>query len=160
MADRILFDPSESDIKDMQQTASVISLADVRLSRGWAKPSKVCGHKNLVYSDRDRRIECKDCDQPVEAFDAFMTLCRHFTDMERASRSREVKTREALASVIIRRAAKALDKAWGRKMAPCCPHCQGGLLPEDFETGGGQIGADLERTRRARARANPDRREG
>lgn len=151
MSDRAIIDPSEAENAHLQASASVISLADVRVSRGWSRPSKVCEHKSLVYSSRDRRIECKDCDRPVEAFDAFMTLCRHFDSMETAARLREHKTSEALSAVIVRRAAKALDKAWGRKMAPCCPHCGNGLLPEDFETGGGsQIGQDFERARRRR----------
>lgn len=148
MGDRIIFDPSEHD--HTRESASVISLADVRVSRGWSRPSKVCEHKSLVYSSKDRRIECKDCDQPVEAFDAFMTLVRHFDSMEAAARLREQKTSEALGAVIIRRAAKALDRAWGRKMAPCCPHCLAGLLPEDFDTIGSMVGAELERARRRR----------
>lgn len=150
MGDRIIFDPSESGSEHMRESASVISLADVRVSRGWSRPSKVCEHKSLVYSSKDRRIECKDCDQPVEAFDAFMTLCRHFDSMEAAARRREQKTSEALGAVIIRRAAKAMDKAWGRKMAPCCPHCRTGLLPEDFDTIGSMVGQELERARRRR----------
>ncbi|MGX1693191.1 hypothetical protein [Brevundimonas naejangsanensis] len=150
MTDRIIVDPSESGSEHLLASASVISLADVRVSRGWSRQSKVCEHKSLVYSSRDRRIECKDCDQPIEAFDAFMTLVRHFDSMEDAARRREHQTKEAAGAVIVRKAAKALDKAWGRKMAPCCPHCDRGLLPEDFERGGSQIGQDFERARRKR----------
>ncbi len=150
MSDRIIVDPSESGNEHLLASASVISLADVRVSRGWSRPSKVCEHKSLVYSSRDRRIECKECDQPIEAFDAFMTLVRHFDSMEDAARRREHQTKEAAGAVIVRKAAKALDKAWGRKMAPCCPHCRTGLLPEDFETIGSMVGQELERARRRR----------
>ena len=150
MGDRIIFDPSESGNEHTRESASVISLADVRVSRGWSRPSKVCEHKSLVYSSKDRRIECKDCDQPVEAFDAFMTLVRHFDSMEAAARLREHQTKEAEAAVIVRKAAKAMDKAWSRKMAPCCPHCRTGLLPEDFDSIGSMVGAELERARRRR----------
>lgn len=150
MSDRIIVDPSECGNEHLQASASLISLADVRVSRGWSRPSKVCEHKSLVYSSRDRRIECKECVQPLEAFDAFMTLVRHFGSMEDAARRREHQTREAAGAVIVRKAAKALDKAWGRKMAPCCPHCRTGLLPEDFETIGSMVGQELERARRRR----------
>lgn len=150
MSDRIIFDPSESDNPDVVQSASVISLADVRVSRGWSRTGKACAHKSLVYSAQDRRVECSACDQPVDAFDAFMVLTLHFEAMERAAKQRDYKARQGLAATLVRRAAKALDKAWGRKMAPCCPHCRGGLLPEDFEAGGSQVGQDLERARRRR----------
>ena len=151
MSDRIIYDPSESDQQSTRDCGSVISLADVRVARGWSRPSKVCGHKSLVYSSKERRIECKDCDQQVDGFDAFMVLCAHFHSMESASRSREARTKEALGAVIIRRAAKAFDKAWGRKMAPCCPHCRGGLLPEDFANGAASsMGQEFEIARRKR----------
>lgn len=154
MNDRIIFDPSVSDRADVSQSASVISLADVRVSRGWSRPSKVCEHKSLVFSSNDRRIECKDCDQPIESFDAFMTLVRHFDSMEAAARGAQRKAEEGLAAVVVRRAAKALDKAWGRQTAPCCPHCKTGLLPEDFANGAGMtFGRDYELARRQRAKA-------
>lgn len=149
MSDRIIFDPSDGDRPDLQSVAQVIDLAEVRVSRGWTK-GKVCEHLSLVYSTKERRIECKHCDQPVDGFDAFMVLCRRYDDMEAAARRREHRTKEALAAVVIRRAAKAIDKAWGRKMAPLCRCCRRGILPEDFSEGGSAIGMELEAARRAK----------
>lgn len=152
MGNRIIYDPSESDKETTRECASVISLADVRVARGWASVAKRCEHKSLVYSTQERRIECKDCDQPVDAFDGFMSIVRHFDSMESEARSRERKTKDALSAVIVRRAAKEMDKAWGRKMAPCCPHCRSGLLPEDFAGGAASsYGRDYELARRRRA---------
>lgn len=56
------------------------------------------------------------------------------------------------AEVVARlRAVKALDKAWsGKTMAVPCPHCDGGLLPEDFVTIRSATSRDLELARRRR----------
>ena len=147
--DRIIFDPSEK--ASTSDGAQVIQLADVRIARGWSRPSKVCRHLSLVYSPTDRRVECKDCNQPIDGFDAFMVTVRHFQDMDRAAQVREAKAREALNAVLVRRAAKALDRAWGRRMAPCCPHCDRGLLAQDFADGRAAVSAELEVARRKRA---------
>lgn len=152
MIDRIIFDPSDSERPDLQVMADVISLAEVRVARGWTR-GKVCEHRSLVYSSKERRIECKDCDQPVDGFDAFMTLCRHFDAMEKAAKNREHKTKAGLEAVIVRRAAKEIDRTWGRKMAPQCPHCRRGLLPEDFANGAaGCVGGEWEAARREKDR--------
>lgn len=148
MAD--IFDPADLPEGKRAGMDNVITLADVRLSRGWPTGPK-CEHRNLVYSPQDRAIKCKSCSAPVEAFDAFMMLVRNFDAMVSSARTAEHKANEALGSVVVRRAAKALDKAWGRKMSPCCPHCNGGLIPADFADGiRSAVGEELEIARRRR----------
>ncbi len=132
----------------------VIDLADVILKRG--RPplfAKSCGHKHLIYSTTERRIWCKDCSRTVDGFDAFMVLVDQWgaatKDIER--RRREVD--EASKHVLISRAAKAVDEIWrGRSMAPCCPSCQRGLLPEDFTRGVACMSRELEVARRRKER--------
>jgi hypothetical protein len=52
---------------------------------------------------------------------------------------------------LIRRAAKEIDRTWGHKMSPCCPHCRGALLPEDFASGAASsFNSEMERARRHR----------
>lgn len=146
--DRTLFDPTDHPNTD--RVASVISLDDVRISRGWRLPGKQCKHLSLVYSAQDRAVECKDCGKPVDGFDAFMVLCQRFDGMEKAAQAKLHKAEAALESTVVRRAAKELDLSWGRKMAPCCPHCRRGLLPEDFANGArSAYGRDFELARRA-----------
>ena len=129
---------------------NIVQLAEIRLSRS-PMLGKRCEHKNLVFSQPDRRIQCKDCDEVVEAFDAFMVLVRHWEAMSADLRRKARKADEAMQSTVIRRAAKELDRMWsGRQMAPLCPHCRGGLLPEDFAEVASSISADLERARRKR----------
>jgi hypothetical protein len=80
-----------------------------------------------------------------------MIVVRMFQKMLMELRAKRVKADEAMASTLIRRAAKSMDRTWGHKMAPLCPHCHGGLLPEDFENGGSACSRELEVARRKRA---------
>jgi hypothetical protein len=149
----------EKDIPLIEQPGStpfgspVIDLAEVRIRFGKAdlRKGRPCEHRALIYSRDERRVWCEDCERTIDSFDAFMTLTTHFHTMERAATGKQAKADEALARTIVRRAAKVLDKAWG-KMAPLCPHCRTGLLPEDFADGfGSAVGIEIERARRKRA---------
>jgi len=129
----------------------VVDLAEVRIARGAAR--NVCAiHMNVVYCTHTRTIQCKDCGAIVEGFDAFLTVALHFSRMAVAARAKMREAEAALRAVIIRRAAKAIDLAWGRKMAVRCPHCRRGLLPEDF-VDPAEVSAEIERQRRKREEA-------
>lgn len=130
-----------------------IDLAEMRIKFGRPAPGpvKLCEHRTLIYSTSDRRVWCEDCERTVDNFDAFKTVVDHFHAMERQARAKLRNAEEAEKAVIHRRAAKVFDRAWsGRQMAVCCPHCRGALLPEDFQHGGLQVSAEIERARRAR----------
>lgn len=117
-------------------THGVIDLAGVRVARGWKKyRAYECEHKNIVYSTADRRIECRDCAQVVDAFDAFLTLCKYFDKMRLEAQADRQRAWEAEQASIHRIAAKELQRVWSHKMAAGCPHCKRGLLPEDFKRG-------------------------
>lgn len=132
---------------------NVVDLDGVRVAVGWRKrTAKVCGHKRLVYGATERLIECADCQQPVDAFDAFMVLTKHFEGMLSEARSRQFRADEALAATVHLRAAKEVERLWRRGMAPHCPTCRGGLLAEDFANGASATGADFIRAARKRAK--------
>lgn len=136
----------------------VIDLAEVRIRFGRAdrKVGIPCAHKNLTYSREERRVWCDDCERTVDTFDALMTVAAHFHKMEYAAQAKMHRATEALKATVTRRAAKVIDKAWsGNQMAIACPHCRTGLLPEDFENGGSQVSAEIERARRNRPAQPP-----
>jgi len=114
---------------------NVIDIGDIRVARGLSRrPYSACGHHQLVYDHNERRVWCKDCESNIEAFDAFEQLVSRFHDKASELKCREKAVEEAEAHSIIRIAAKRLDEIYRRKkMVPACPHCSGGLLPEDVE---------------------------
>lgn len=115
----------------------VVDLDSVRIRTGRTPfRMKTCQHKRMIYNQTERRIWCEDCERTIDNFDAFQTLTRHFEAMERDARHKLSTAQEALAGSARLRATKELDRIWsGRRMAPCCPHCNGGLIPEDFAGG-------------------------
>jgi hypothetical protein len=135
----------------------VVDLAGVRLARGMLKPrQKKCDHLHLIISQSERLIECEDCNRSVDAFDAVMVVMRHMEGMLSEVNGRKRQADEAMVATLHLRGAKAIEQTWRRSMAPCCPHCRQGILPEDFGSGvGSSISRDLEIARRARDRANP-----
>ncbi len=146
-------DPIVSRPDSVPSWCEVIDLAGVRVERGLpARRVAQCEHKRLTYCADERRVWCSDCERTIENFDAFMTLTTYFHRMAGAVARDMERAKEALAHAVLSRAAKALDKVWrGRSMAPCCPHCRGALLPEDFADGVGMsVNRELEEARRKR----------
>jgi hypothetical protein len=136
-------------------SAVVIDLAGIRIQWGMPKykPGGACPHRSLTYSQNERRVWCRDCERTIDNFDAFMVFVHGFQDMERDAKTKIEKADDALKATINRRAAKQIDRAWsGHGMAILCPHCDGGLLPEDFVNGGAECSRDIELARRARAK--------
>lgn len=136
-------------------SAVVIDLAGIRVQWGRPKyrPGGPCPHKSLSYSQSERRVWCRDCERTIDSFDAFMVFVSNYQAMLREVNSKARIAEETLKSRINRRGAKEIDKVWsGRKMAILCPHCHGGLLPEDFVNGRATTSRDIELARRKRAK--------
>jgi hypothetical protein len=118
---------------------TVVDLADVRIRLGRTRVGpglKQCEHLSLIYSPTERRVWCEDCERTIDNFDAFLIFTRKFEKMLSEVRHRQNTASEALKSSARLRATKELDRVWsGRRMAPCCPHCNKGLIPEDFAGG-------------------------
>lgn len=154
-------DPESRVLMEMHTSGAyhheVIDLAGIRIARGMLKPrEKRCEHMRLVVSQSERLIECEDCNRSVDAFDAVMVVMRHMEKMLSEVNGRKRRADEAMKATIQLRAAKSLERSWRHRMAPCCPHCHHGLLPEDFDRGAaGAISCELEVARRVRDRANP-----
>jgi hypothetical protein len=133
---------------------TVVDLADVRIRLGRSKVGpglKQCEHHALIYSPTERRVWCENCERTVDNFDAFLIFTRKFERMLAEARHKLSTAAEALAGAARLRATKELDRIWaGKKMAPCCPHCSKGLIPEDFTRGVSSISMEWEMARRNR----------
>lgn len=130
---------------------NIIDFGELRISRGLSRrPFSMCRHINMVYDSNERRIWCKDCESNVEAFDAFTGLVENIQiAYDRVNKDREL-VNEAKSHNLHLLATKNIEKAWrGRTVAIQCPHCRGGLLPEDFLSPYLEgISAEIERKRR------------
>lgn len=138
----------------------VIDLAEMRIAFGRGKDfKKVCKHRSLTYDPSERRIWCKECESTVDNFDAFMTLVGHFHEMERAARAKLARAAEVEKATLVKKASRELDRRWNKRppMAVACPHCRGGLLPEDFEDGGWAMSREMGIARRARLKAEKEK---
>lgn len=142
----------------------VVDIGDLRIARGMSRrPYHVCKHAKMIYDQNERRIWCSECECNIEPFDAFEQLVSRYNDAYNDISKRIANVAEAEANAVISRAAKNVDHAWRkRNLSPCCPHCRGVLLPEDFATGIGQsFNSDMERQRRmAKSKQNPATSEG
>ncbi|WP_417491832.1 hypothetical protein [Maricaulis sp.] len=139
------------------QGVTVIDIGDIRVARGLTRrPHSACSHHHMVYDQRERRIWCRDCERDVEPFDAFTALignCDDFLQMVERKAAEVAEARDHSLHLI---AARNLEKIWrSRRMAPCCPHCDRGLLPDDFKITPACTSAEIERQRRKREKAKP-----
>lgn len=142
MSDETPIDPDNDALESRTEAqpfiAHVIDLAGIRIKWGMPAARAVrCDHKQLIYSQTERRVWCEGCRRSVDNFDALLMVIRHFEKMEADADRKMQKADEALTATIHRRATKAIDKAWSRLggVAIACPHCNGGILPEDFADG-------------------------
>lgn len=133
--------------QDYLYGVKVVDIGDLRVARGMTRrPHSTCRHVQLIYDEKERRVWCEDCETDVEPFDAFVGLIQRFDAFEK--KAAELRSLENL--TIVSRAAKALDKIYrGHAMAPCCPHCNRGILPEDVVRGMAQVGREFELRRRS-----------
>jgi hypothetical protein len=148
MSDKTLIAPECS----TPHSAPVIDLDGMRVRYGRrARPEERCNHLNLIYCPSERYVWCQDCEEVVDGFDAFVVLARFHHGMVAESERRLEIARQAEAAVLVRRAAKDVDRAWGHNLAPQCPHCRGALLPEDL-LNASVVSRELEERRRFRDR--------
>jgi hypothetical protein len=95
---------------------------------------KKCGHHHLIYDIQNKEIICKDCNQILHPFDAFLQLldARKRTEEDLERRRKELEELESRAGKGLLKATRYVDHAWRSKnMVPCCPHCSAPIFPDD-----------------------------
>lgn len=135
----------------------VVDIGDLRVARGLSRrPFSSCRHPRLHYDKTERRVWCPDCEQNIDAFDAFEQIVGQFDRASKDIRGREAKVSEVEGFQARSLAAKAMDEAWRkRSMVPACPHCSRGLMPEDFAKGvTSWVGREIEVARRKKGIPN------
>lgn len=128
----------------------VIDIGDLRIARGLSRrPHSVCSHSRLIYDKHERRIWCEDCEHDVESFDAFEILVSNYSSAIGHYNKIKKEALEAKEHNLHLLACREIEHVWrGGRMAPACPHCKGGLLPEDFKPLRLRVSAAIERQRR------------
>lgn len=133
---------------------NVVDIGDLRVSRGLTRrPASSCSHAKLTYCERERRLWCRDCQQDVEPFDAFVLLVgqldRAWKDVKKRREALDEAERFHIRSI----AAKTVDKAWRHhKAVPACPCCGHGLFPEDFKHDPPMLSREYAEARRKKLR--------
>ena len=136
--------------------ASVIDLGGVRVEYGMPRfYNRRCDHHKLVYNSGERRVWCSDCERTIDGFDAFMTLAHNFHKMMDSARTHLQRAEAAEKAKIVLIGAKEIERTWRHKLAPCCPSCRAGLLPEDFARGASSC-VSMELTRAVRAKQSKE----
>lgn len=142
----------DTPIKEMDFVSGVkvVNIGDIRVARGLSyRPYTSCPHVSLVYDDRERRVWCKDCQHNIESFDAFKILTQNAHAAYAEINRMWAEAKAAQEHTIHLIATKNIERAWrGKTMAIACPHCRGGLLPEDFTPISAMGSAEIERARR------------
>jgi len=137
--------------QDYLHGLKVVDIGDIRVARGLSRrPHSACRHRAMRYDEKERRVWCADCETDVEAFDAFLIVCEHFSAAADRLEKERVAIQEAKAHNLIRIAAKKMDEHFRRKnMVPTCPHCKAGIFPEDVAKMS-SVNREWEAVRRAR----------
>ena len=113
----------------------VIDIGEFRIRHGrtpYKEEKRLCLHKNLIISSSERRVWCEDCNKTIEPMDAVLSLFNVWQKLEAHYSAEHHKINEGRDATLVRRASKAIDREWGRKMGVCCPHCRRGIFPEDI----------------------------
>lgn len=110
--------------------------------------NKECDHSQLEMEDHGEIVRCVKCKAQVSAYWALQFVASLLAQRERKldSRSREIEAAKNHNFHLI--AAKEVESAWRSKMAIRCPHCGGGIIPED-RPGSSMMSKDIEIRRRA-----------
>lgn len=141
------------DPQDYPYGVNVVDIGDARVSRGRSRREySSCPHKALNYDIHERRVVCSDCDTELEAFDAFRALVENYDKALKYLKAENEKIKAARENNLVSLASKHVDRVWrGKTVAPACPHCNRGLLPEDFKAGVKMsVSREMERARRNR----------
>lgn len=107
-----------------------------------------CLHNNTTWDRNGDIITCDDCKKQISPVWMLKTVMAHYDKAMRRVAERERALADDKSHNLHLVAAKKVEEIWRtRTMAPCCPHCDRGILPQD-QLGATQIRKDFEIRRR------------
>jgi hypothetical protein len=132
----------------------VIDLESFRLTRtstkGFGLKTDPCQHVNKTLDSNGGIITCDDCKKQLSPIWVIEEIISKWGEWWRRLESRAAQVKELEGKTVILKAAKEIEKRWRRKMAPCCPHCNRAILPEDRLGESAAVSFEYELARRAR----------
>lgn len=130
----------------------IVTIGDLKIRRAqrFSRDPARCAHNDLEMQADGEIIVCMDCSRQVSAYWVLGQLLDQYRDAWRAVRSEWEQARWERKKTVRMVAARKIEDAWRRGMAPCCPHCDRAILPEDG-LGEVQVNRALEVARRGDA---------
>lgn len=134
-------------------TDNVIQIGEMIVRRreekkAWNKKDERCHHRKTTLDDNGSIVTCDDCSMQLSPYWVLHQLIHYYDQEMKKVEARAKAVAEDKAHNLHLLAAKKVEAVWrSRKMAPCCPHCGHGILPEDG-LGGSQMGREFELRRR------------
>jgi hypothetical protein len=96
-----------------------------------------CTHRMFEIDGEAGAVYCRDCDEEVPAFEALCVIARHDSIFQRQYYRLREEIVELQKYKPWLKAVKRLEHVWrGKKMLPCCPHCNRGVRAEDLAASG------------------------
>lgn len=138
-------------------TDNVIEIGDLivrrKKERHWYGDER-CPHLHLTWDDNGHIVTCDDCSKQIDPYWAMQMLASHYEKAFKKVQARAQSVADDKAHNLHLIAAKKVEAVWrSKKMVPCCPHCDRGILPED-QLGAKQMGKQFELARRQKDRPN------
>jgi len=128
----------------------VVNFADMAFRLRWRRymfDKDRCEHLTVTLDDNGGIITCDTCNKQLDPYVALSLICERWERHARDHQSARERIAADAKAVVHLRAAKKVEQAWRRGMAPLCPHCDEPILPEDNM---GCTSVDRERVREQR----------
>src|ERR1700722_9161636 len=119
------------DLPPIPQLIEFKVLQDRRRTRG------TCWHRRFEIDREGGAVFCAECNEEIPAFEALCIIARQ----DSMYHQRFFRLREEIVELQKYKpwlkAVKRLEHVWrGKKMLPCCPHCNKGIRTEDLAASG------------------------
>lgn len=134
----------------MDEQRNVTTVGDLvlkRIRRLEYLPDR-CKHRHMEIDDVGQIVMCLDCGKQVTPYWALLSLVEGIDDAWQEVHDARKQAAWDAQKHVNTNAARAIEATWRRRMAIICPHCNGGLLPED-RLGGNAVSRETELRRRA-----------
>lgn len=113
---------------------NIVRLTDVLAKKPYSR--RECAHARLEVDATNRRVECRDCNREVDAFEAISILADNASAYQRTYDQMRKDHQNLAGWVPHLRAVRDLEGMWRGKRLPMCPHCKKGVTAEGLNSMG------------------------